>query len=98
MSEAWDDYEETDECWECGGDGGWNSCMADCCPAVGGEEGCTDRHCWRTCPNCRGGGFLPVQSGSASADIDAEGGNTSGETRAASNLPNPNHSRNTGRG
>ena len=52
-------YDETDECWECSGEGGWNSCMEGCCPMIGGEEGCTDKHCWRTCPNCKGTGSLP---------------------------------------
>jgi hypothetical protein len=53
-----DDYDETDDCRECSGDGGWNSCMEDCCCAIGGEEGCTDPVCWRVCPNCKGTGFI----------------------------------------
>lgn len=52
------DYVETEECWQCGGDGGWNSCMEDCCPAIGGEEGCTDDACWRVCGNCKGAGSI----------------------------------------
>lgn len=61
MSEsAQDDYEfdDTDDCWDCGGDGGWNSCMEDCCPVVGGEEDCDDPRCWRRCPTCKGHGVL----------------------------------------
>lgn len=53
------DYaDDSDECWECGGDGGWNSCMEDTRCAIGGEEGCDDPLCWRQCPGCRGTGFL----------------------------------------
>lgn len=51
------DYDESDDCWECGGEGGWNSCMEDDCCAIGGEEGCDDPRCWRICPNCKGNGF-----------------------------------------
>jgi hypothetical protein len=47
---------DTDDCWECGGEGGWNSCMEDSCAALGGEEGCDDPRCWRMCPTCRGTG------------------------------------------
>ena len=52
--EDFDFGDDSDECWECGGEGGWNSCM--CC-AIGGEEGCDDPICWRVCPNCKGTGF-----------------------------------------
>lgn len=48
-------YDDADEdCWQCGGDGGWNSCMEDTCCALGGEEGCTDPLCWRVCDICKG--------------------------------------------
>lgn len=53
-----DDYDETEECWECSGEGGWNSCLVDCCPAWGGEEECSDPLCWRICPNCKGAANL----------------------------------------
>ncbi len=66
--EYWD-YDESDECWECGGEGGWNSCMEDCCMAVGGEEGCTDPICWRRCPNCRGKGFIEPAVGDAQPEL-----------------------------
>lgn len=49
------EYEEKD-CWQCGGEGGWASCFEDCCPAVGGEDGCTDERCWRECDVCLGVG------------------------------------------
>lgn len=49
-----DDLDDDEDCWECGGEGGFNSCMEDCCPAIGGEDGCDDPVCWRVCPNCRG--------------------------------------------
>lgn len=57
-TDAADFYDESDECWECSGEGGWNSCMEDTCCAIGGEEGCDDPVCWRTCPNCKGTGSL----------------------------------------
>ena len=55
------DYDESDDCWECSGEGGWNSCMEDCCPAANGygmtgEEACEDPRCWKKCPNCKGTG------------------------------------------
>lgn len=61
-------YDEDDECWQCGGEGGWNSCMEDTCCAVGGEDGCEDPACWRRCDICRGEGFIhapaePEQAG-----------------------------------
>lgn len=58
MSAADDYYDDDDTCWQCGGDGGWNSCMEDTCCAIGGEEGCNDPLCWRRCDICRGQGFL----------------------------------------
>ena len=70
MSEApnYDHFgDDCDECWECNGDGGWNSCMEDTCCAIGGEEGCDDPICWRRCPICKGKGFLPLHA-------DHEGG------------------------
>ena len=57
-SDPYDFDDEFDECWECSGEGGWNSCMEDCCAAIGGEEGCTDPVCWRVCPNCKGTGSI----------------------------------------
>ena len=48
---------DTDDCWECGGEGGWNSCPESSCPHIWGEEGCDDPICWRRCPNCKGTGF-----------------------------------------
>lgn len=52
----YDDHDHDDgDCWQCGGEGGWNSCMEDTCCAPGGEEGCTDRLCWRVCDICKGG-------------------------------------------
>lgn len=50
----YDFYEDDSDCPDCFGEGGYNSCMEDCCPAVGGEEGCTDPVCWRVCGACRG--------------------------------------------
>lgn len=53
------DYDEADdECWQCSGEGGWNSCIEDCCPAIGGEEWCDDPACWRRCDVCQGKGHL----------------------------------------
>ena len=55
-----DDYfDDDDTCWQCSGDGGWNSCLEDTCCAIGGEEGCDDPMCWRRCDICRGKGHLP---------------------------------------
>lgn len=51
-----DDFIDNETCDECGGEGGWNSCMEDTCCAIGGEEGCNDPVCWRVCPSCRGNG------------------------------------------
>lgn len=51
-------YEEDTDCWQCGGEGGWNSCMEDTCCAIGGEEGCDDPLCWRRCDICGGVGFI----------------------------------------
>jgi hypothetical protein len=32
------DYDDSgDDCWECGGEGGWNSCMEDTCCAIEAE-------------------------------------------------------------
>ncbi len=53
---GWDD--DTDECDECGGEGGYARCQEDCCPVVGGEECCDDPVCWRVCQTCRGRGSL----------------------------------------
>lgn len=47
-----DDF--TEVCEECSGEGGWNYCPEDCCPAWGGEEECSDPACWRVCPGCKG--------------------------------------------
>lgn len=53
--EEYYDYDESDdECPQCFGEGGWNSCMEDTCCAIGGEEGCTDPLCWRVCWHCKG--------------------------------------------
>ena len=52
----YDDYSEYVDCWQCGGEGGWNSCMEDTCCALGGEEGCNDPLCWRRCDICKGEG------------------------------------------
>jgi hypothetical protein len=49
---------DCDDCWQCGGEGGWNSCIEDCCSAEGGEEGCDDPGCWRWCDVCKGEGVL----------------------------------------
>lgn len=63
MSEPYEhDYADdmdSDDCWDCGGEGGWNSCPEDCCPHIYGEEGCDDPVCWRRCPTCKGQGALP---------------------------------------
>ena len=47
----YEDYED-DECSECGGEGGYASCLEDCCPYEGGEEECDDPLCWRPCSLC----------------------------------------------
>lgn len=55
-----DDYGDWRTCWQCSGEGGWNSCMEDTCCALGGEEGCNDPLCWRRCDICKGhGGWEP---------------------------------------
>lgn len=56
ISEHYDEPE--DDCWQCGGEGGWNSCPEDTCCAIGGEEGCDDPMCWTRCDICRGKGVL----------------------------------------
>ena len=54
-AEDFRDFDDDDGvCPQCFGEGGWASCPEDCCPAIGGEEGCTDPVCWRTCDVCRG--------------------------------------------
>lgn len=60
MSDPHDDlyYEDTGECPDCGGEGGYPSCCEDTCPAEFGEENCDDPACWRQCTTCRGTGFL----------------------------------------
>ena len=61
IASAWaDDFDDHCDvtCQECGGDGGWNSCMEDCCAAIGGEDCCDDPRCWRTCPTCGGDGSV----------------------------------------
>ena len=61
------DRDEDDDlaeiCWECGGEGGWNICQEDCCPAEGGEDGCTDPACWRHCSGCGGHGVTMEERG-----------------------------------
>lgn len=57
-----DFYDDDDECWQCVGEGGWNSCQEDCCPVIGGEEMCMDLACWRRCDVCNGTGFLCVST------------------------------------
>lgn len=54
--EAEDDY--TNDCPECGGEGGYAVCCEDCCPHIYGEDGCDDPACWRRCSVCRGKGYL----------------------------------------
>jgi hypothetical protein len=60
MSDHHDDFYDdgAEECWNCGGDGGYAICQEDCCPHIYGEEGCTDSACWRRCSVCRGKGFV----------------------------------------
>lgn len=41
-------------CWRCGGEGGWASCIEDCCPLEGEEDACDDPACWRVCDVCHG--------------------------------------------
>jgi hypothetical protein len=54
-----DDGDDGDDtCPSCHGNGGWASCVEDCCPYVGGEEDCDDPVCWRRCDLCRGKGWL----------------------------------------
>ena len=50
--------DDDSECPECGGEGGYNSCMEDTCCAIGGEEGCDDPLCWCKCSACRGKGYF----------------------------------------
>lgn len=58
------DYDADDDgCWQCGGEGGWASCMEDCCPCEGGEDMCDDPMCWRKCDICGGYGFLRAREG-----------------------------------
>lgn len=56
------DHDLAEDCPECFGEGGWNYCMEDCCPMVGGEEACIDRRCWQRCECCDGKGFLLEES------------------------------------
>lgn len=60
MTEARDDfdYEDSDDCPQCGGDGGYPRCAEDCCPHIYGEEGCDDPACWRCCSVCGGRGYV----------------------------------------
>lgn len=52
-----DDGADPEEgCPNCGGEGGYASCVEDCCPYVGGEEDCDDPACWRRCGWCNGKG------------------------------------------
>lgn len=44
------------ECPNCGGEGGYPSCVEDSCPHKGGEDGCDDPVCWRVCDWCKGRG------------------------------------------
>lgn len=53
--DGYDDDEDGD-CPNCGGEGGYASCVEDCCPYVGGEEDCDDPACWRRCGWCNGKG------------------------------------------
>lgn len=53
-----DDCVDTDDCPDCGGEGGYNSCPEDCCPNFYGEDGCTDPICWRRCSVCKGTGYV----------------------------------------
>lgn len=53
-----DGYEndEGGDCANCGGEGGYASCMEDCCPCEGGEDACDDPMCWKACDWCNGKG------------------------------------------
>jgi len=54
MSDVYEDHDYDDEeCWQCGGEGGWASCVEDCCPYEGGEDACDDPVCWRRCDVCQ---------------------------------------------
>lgn len=66
MSSVFDYDDECKEpCFECFGEGGWNRCAEDCCPVIGGEDGCDDPACWRVCGTCRGTGYLHCSAGEA---------------------------------
>jgi len=43
---------DDNDCPQCFGEGGWASCMEDCCPYEGGEEACDDPACWVRCDLC----------------------------------------------
>lgn len=69
----YDDYSEYVDCWQCGGEGGWNSCMEDTCCALGGEEGCNDPSCWRRCDICKGeGGWTREEPSTTQAAPDPD--------------------------
>lgn len=69
----YDDYEEYVHCDQCGGEGGYASCMEDCCPYEGGEEMCDDPACWRRCDICEGKGGWKREEPSVSAQAPATG-------------------------
>jgi hypothetical protein len=65
MSEQEEYYsgdEDDEDCWQCGGEGGYPSCCEDSCPSIYGEEGCDDPACWRRCSVCHGKGHLGQRS------------------------------------
>lgn len=47
-----------EDCWECGGVGGYPRCGEDSCQSLYGEENCTDPACWVRCSICRGRGYV----------------------------------------
>lgn len=55
-----DDFEETDECWQCNGDGNIAGCFEDCCSCMGDPDDPDECCAPRRCDVCKGKGHIPV--------------------------------------